>query len=94
MKRILMILMILSLGLSQPAWAGASVRSNESTDNLSPATMGTSGRLNTTSVPEWTDHSVHDPGITILEIFRFTLRRIHRALARFGDAIRGRIPPS
>ena len=91
MKRTLMTLMILSL--TQPVWAGTDVGSTEYTHGLNPATIGTGGRVNATAVPEWTDHNTHDPGITILEALRFAISRIHRALIRFGDGIRGRIPP-
>lgn len=91
MKRTLMILMILSL--AQPVWAGVDVDSNEYTNGLNAATIGITGRVNATDVPEWTDHNTHDPGVTLLEALRFAITRIHRALIRFGDGIRGRIPP-
>ncbi len=91
MKRTPIILMILSL--TQPVWAGIDVDSTEYTNGLNAATIGIGGRVNATDVPEWTDHNTHDPGITILEALHFAISRIQRALIRFGDAIRGRIPP-
>jgi hypothetical protein len=91
MKRTLTILMILSL--TQPVWAGIDVDSTEYANGPSAATIGIAGRVNATAVPEWTDHNTHDPGVTLLEALRFAISRIHRALIRFGDGIRGRIPP-
>ena len=92
MKPMLMTIMLLSLCLTQQARAGGAARANEDVDGLHARTIEEGDHSSTSSLAEWTDHNIHDPGITILEAVLRAVKRIHRALIRFGDGIRGRIP--
>ena len=92
MKPMLTVVMVLSLCLSQQAWAGSGVGPTGDADGLDARTVETGERSSTFQFAPWTDQNIHDPGITILEAFRRAARWIHRALVRFGDGIRGRIP--
>ena len=88
----MLVFVLLSLCLTQQAWAGGDVHSNVDGNALSTRTMGNDGHLSAFHVAEWTDRNVHDPGITILEAFLRAAKRMYRAVIRFGDGIRGRIP--
>jgi len=84
MKPMLVIVVVLGLCLAHQAPAGGATDPLEGQGEYSRGVH----------VAEWTDHNVHDPGITILEAFRRIARRVYRALIRFGDGLRGRIPAS
>ncbi len=84
MKPMLIILIVLVVCLAQQAPAVGATGPQEGSHEYSRVVHAA----------EWTDHNVHDPGITILEAFRRLARRVYRALIRFGDGLRGRIPSS
>jgi hypothetical protein len=87
MKPMIVVAMLLSLAFGPMAQAGAAGRSYEGLDRVIAGAAE-----NASHAREWTDHNVHDPGITILEAVRRVARRVYRAVIRFGDGLRGRRP--